>query len=203
MNTPTMTMTPAEAQAKLLAYRKQLHRKADAEFEAAAKGYEAMVKGLRLLDINLAFVDVPLDAKQRPRLAIGRADRKQVRLRDGTGFYQFSTTQQRARATWQDLPDGDTLNIRIPRTSRPSCHDGYALVPMVPADALETAGNPDLSKCHILWEVEQWADRRIGSAPDKDPYLLRHLHGSLYVVLAEWDLTELERAVMSGRRDTR
>jgi hypothetical protein len=48
--------------------------------------------------------------------------------------------------------------------------------------------------------VEQWADTRIGARPDRDPYLLRHLHGDAYAVLAEWDLTPLEQLVMTGRR---
>lgn len=77
--------------------------------------------------------------------------------------------------------------------------DGYALVPMVPADAREEAGNPQLSKCWILWEVERWADKRIGAVPDRDPFLLKHVGGELYAILAAWDLTDLERAVMAGR----
>jgi hypothetical protein len=36
--------------------------------------------------------------------------------------------------------------------------------------------------------------------PDRDPYLLRHVGGALYAVLAAWDLTDLERAIMSARR---
>lgn len=35
--------------------------------------------------------------------------------------------------------------------------------------------------------------------PPTDPLLLRHLHGDLYAVLAAWDLTPLERAVLAGR----
>ena len=75
---------------------------------------------------------------------------------------------------------------------------GYALVPLVPADVRPSG---QLRNYFILWEVEQWSDRRIGAKPDIDPYLLRHLAGDLYVVEAEWDLTELERAIMSGRRE--
>ena len=32
----------------------------------------------------------------------------------------------------------------------------------------------------------------------RDPYLLRRINENLFVVLASWDLTELERAVMEG-----
>jgi hypothetical protein len=44
-----------------------------------------------------------------------------------------------------------------------------------------------------LWEAE-W--RRV--AP-RDPYLLRHVGGDIWVVLAAWDLTEVERAAMATR----
>lgn len=38
--------------------------------------------------------------------------------------------------------------------------------------------------------------------PPGDPLLLKHLAGTLYAVLAVWDLTELERAVFGGRMRT-
>lgn len=75
--------------------------------------------------------------------------------------------------------------------------EGYALIPMVPLDVRPATGR--LADMFVLWEVEQWADRRIGAKPDIDPYLLKHVGGSLYAVLAEWDLTPLERAIMKGR----
>jgi hypothetical protein len=52
-------------------------------------------------------------------------------------------------------------------------------------------GQPD--RYHILWEAE-WA-----KVPPRDPALLRALGDGLYVVLAVWDLTELERAVLGIR----
>jgi len=47
---------------------------------------------------------------------------------------------------------------------------------------------------HTLWEVETWT-----LEPPRDPVLLRRLGGDLYVVLAVWDLTDLERAVLGAR----
>jgi hypothetical protein len=47
----------------------------------------------------------------------------------------------------------------------------------------------------ILWEAE-W--QHVPS----DPLLLRHITGPLYAVLASWDLTELERAVLSRRLES-
>ncbi len=46
-----------------------------------------------------------------------------------------------------------------------------------------------LSRFHILWEAER-------EEIPRDPMLLRHLGKGRYVVLATWDLTDLERAVL-------
>jgi hypothetical protein len=51
----------------------------------------------------------------------------------------------------------------------------------------------------ILWEVDDWR-WRVDPTPSRDPALLRHVGGDIYAVLATWDLSELERLVLSGRR---
>ena len=51
---------------------------------------------------------------------------------------------------------------------------------------------------HILWEVTEWSSTPQSGPAPYDPLLLKHLGGQLYAVLAEWDLTPLERAVMQG-----
>lgn len=88
---------------------------------------------------------------------------------------------------------------------------GYALVPMIPPEVRRGLRNGNGSRCRkhaasndrkrfILWEVDEWSDTRLRSQPDRDPLLLEHLHGEMYIVLAQWDLTEIERMVMLGRR---
>lgn len=198
MDVNTITMPPDEARKRLRAYRKQLHRKADAEFEAAAAGYEALANGRALLDMGEVMRVAPRDAKCRPRLAIARSDRQQVCYRREGLVDTFDARRHFMGPTSETL----RLGFLVPIANRPHWIDaGYALVPMVPADALEAAGNPALAGCFTLWEVEQWAEQRIRSTPDRDPFLLRHLHGTLYAVLAEWNLTDLERSIMAGRRD--
>lgn len=43
----------------------------------------------------------------------------------------------------------------------------------------------------ILWEVDRWIPE-----PPRDPFLLKHIGAGLYAILAAWELTEIERAVM-------
>lgn len=192
MNVPTITMEPKAAQVKLEAYRTQLRRRADAEYEAAVLGYEALAAGTPLINLSDAFTAAGLGEDGRPKLAIARADRKQVTVSVGWNVLEFSTLQ---RSLWQY---SGSLRIGIPYGANNKHKTGYALVPMVPADVRP---NGDLRDFFILWEVEQWSDYRLSAVPDLDPYLLRHIVGDLYAVVAEWDLTPLERAIMTGRRE--
>jgi hypothetical protein len=65
---------------------------------------------------------------------------------------------------------------------------------MVPPDVMPARGC-DLSKHFVLWEVENW-----DAAPPIDPILLRPIGGNLYAVVAQWDLTEVERMIIAGTR---
>ena len=63
-----------------------------------------------------------------------------------------------------------------------------ARVPMIPP---RLRADRALANYHILWEAE-WIN------PPRDPLLLRHLGKFFYAVLATWDLTPLEQAVLAG-----
>jgi len=194
MNLPLIQIDKKTAQAKLAAYRVQLKKRNDAEYHAALKGYAALAKGTPLLNLTDAFAFAGLGPDFLPKLAIARADRKQVKVtvnQHTLVFHAFNRNQ------WRET-GSETLFRRIPFESQNhmETNNGYALIPMIPADARP---NVSLADCFILWEVEHWADRPIRSTPDRDPYLLKHLAGDLYAVLAAWDLTDLERAIMQGR----
>ncbi|MBN1837890.1 MAG: hypothetical protein JW820_18680 [Spirochaetales bacterium] len=194
MDITTITMPAEEAQAKLEAYQRALRRRADQEYEAIAAGYEALAAGTPLINLTEAMRAGGFDEQARPRLAIARADRRQVefswRWNSSRGVFDTRRTNHfsPSLALEIDFPD---------RPERPRYPRGYALVPLVPADL----GIPvlDMRRLFVLWEVEQWSDRSLLAVPDRDPYLLEHLGGDLYAVVAGWELTELERAVMAGR----
>lgn len=204
MNVTRITMDREQARTKLRALRKQLHRRADAEYSALAAGYEALVEGKPVISLTGAIEGGGFDAKQRPRLAIARSDRRQVMVSRNTGWRANNTIRFNSSLIARGR---DPLNTMIDLV----CHnapaatayvEGYALVPIVPAEVVALiGGGSNLRHFFTLFEVENWSDTRLRATPDRDPYLLRHLGGDLYSIIGEWDLTELERAVMLGRRD--
>lgn len=197
MHAPLITENPGQAREQLAAYNRQLARRDDPEYQVIAAGYAELAAGRPLLNLREAFLTVPLDEQGRPRLAIARADRRTVTLR-----VSMQASNRMVFDTRKNSANNSTLliEVELPTFEGRRVWLSYALVPIIPAAvrAEIPRGTPDAS-CHILWEVEQWSDTPLGQQADRDPYLLRHLGGELWTVLAEWDLTPLERAVMSGR----
>lgn len=205
MNVEQIRMEPSEARRRLAAYRRQLKRRVDVEYAAVARGLEELAKGKALLLLPRVFAVCPYDENGRPRIAIARADRKEVRFQwagtssaprlsfDASAEWHGNDRQNRERGLRLEVP----VAQRHPN-ARESWRQGHAMVPMIPADVREAVGRFRAQDRYILWEVEQWAERS-QTQPDRDPFLLRHLGGDAYSVEAAWDLTDLERAVMAGR----
>lgn len=199
MNVPTITMERAEARERLQAYQHELHRRADDEYLVAAKAYEALADGHPVIQLSIAVEQAGLDETGRPKIAIARADRRQVRFQWFGLRYQFMRFDTRLRG----YSGGPTLNIELPwrgKRANSQCY-GYALVPMIPPEVRTQINLSEIPKHFILWEVEGWSDRPLIAEPPRDPLLLRPIHTDLYAVVAHWDLTELERLIMRGRRE--
>jgi hypothetical protein len=92
-----------------------------------------------------------------------------------------------------ELPDGFEPGRRGVATQ---WHAWTAMVPIVPPKHRPPRGLGDRL---VLWEADDWTWTSV-PAPPGDPALLRHVGGDLYAVEATWELTELERLVLSGRR---
>jgi hypothetical protein len=205
MNVDLIRMSPEEAQHRLSEYRAELHRANDAEYAAIAQGLEALAEGTPILSLTRAIQAGGFDEQMRPRLAIARADRKQVKFEWHNGqraVFDTSRAQSQATSTLAIPVDmGREHGRKHPTQGWGLTVRGFALVPMIPPKVRRVARvRPSYDSRHfILFEVEQWSDTRISAQPDRDPYLLRHLGGDAYAVLAEWDLTPLEQMVMAGR----
>jgi hypothetical protein len=201
MNVDLITMDPDEAREQLRDYRAQLHRRADLEYEAVVQGLEELAKGHRLLDVRDAIERGGFDERGRPRLAIARADRRQVEFQWqgwGSDVARFDARFRRHESSTL------LLEFPVPQPAqarhRPGWETrGFSLVPMIPARVRNQVQFRERD-VYVLWEVEAWSDTPLRAVPDRDPLLLRRLRGDAYAVLAEWDLTALERMVMTGRR---
>lgn len=178
---------------------KSVWQKEDA---ALAKAYKAASKGQRLIALTEAF---KLAGVKRfagvgyalPALAICPSDASVCHLTvEENGAVEFSD-----RNTWGRIPQARLRKIPEGVLPRPVLTTGTwwqqtrafsTIVPLVPP---QYRPKHDIATYHTLWEVEQWK-----MEPPVDPMLLRHLGGDLYVVLASWDLSPLERAVLRQAR---
>lgn len=198
MNIETITMPRAEATRKLEAYRRALARKANAEYEAAALGYEALAKGTPLLSLASAIARGGWDEKGRPRLAVARADQRRAFGKTNGEQLLFWSAPKASRWNSPDVRSTTLMRsfLLASMPARPATSDrwwsGQAIVPLIPPDVLPRV-NADLSARYVLWEAD-WHE-----AP-RDPMLLLPIGGDLYAVEAVWDLTELERAVIGRTR---
>lgn len=196
MNVPTIQMDADVARVTLDRYKAALEtRDPTPEDETTILGYKALAEGKQLLDLHQTFRACPLDQYKRPCFAIARASWKWCFYKTADDNAAFAMEQRYLPWSWRHTrartPKG---YIRIPTRCMPrevKRNEEYkAVVPTIPPP-IRPKG--DLSRYHVLWEAV-WE-----AVPPKDPLLLKKLSGSLYVILAAWDLTPLEQAVLAGR----
>lgn len=89
------------------------------------------------------------------------------------------------------FPTGSFPISRWNASLRTDGTDHRAAVPIIPIHLRPKRG---LDNYHVLWEAE-WE-----SIVPRDPYLLRRIgKADLWLVVAHWDLTEVERAALATR----
>lgn len=198
MTLDTLVVPKKQATAKLDAYRRELKRRRkpiDDEISRLAAAYEIAAKGIPVLQLSQAIAAGGAFENGLPRIAIARSDKERVTCersawRDGVRF-----EWRRFRHIYRN--DTESLEVRVPWDRPARTLTGTTIVPVVPPDALHEAkvGRTTLRRYLTLFEVEEWTP-----VPPTDPALLEHIAGDLYAVLAVWDLSEIERAVIAGTR---
>lgn len=190
----TITMDATEARERYDEYRAALKGKpVNDDDRGILLGYKALAKGHAVLNVFDVFRRCPLDEKKRPRLAIARADWEWCfysRDWNRGGRAVFGNTERRVRRYVPKTSLG-SYTIAFPGVLDGSHQNTLrAIVPIIPPN-LRPRWN--LENYLILWEAE-WEP----VAP-VDPLLLREIQWPLCAVLAAWDLTPLERAVLTNR----
>ena len=181
-------------------------RTQDQIYKDMQKVYGHLQHGKKVIDIYEAFKRIGLNEDSDPKLAIVRADAKicwgwkfiegsirfsmkQIERWDKTRKNDGDIRLPNGTFQWQPLDTAkrmDDWNIKHQQIK--------TVVPIIPPQILIDEVRYLLPNYYILWEVEKWQP-----IPPKDPILLKQLTPNLFGVLATWNLTELERAIIRGR----
>jgi len=211
MNCDTLTISRDDATRQLAQYeRAALDRPQQVTSldEQIMRALKVGASGGRLLDLNAAIASGGANRAGLPKLAFARADAKHTNwlpnrewnvgadgrhTSNGGGAFYFgaqrnvSSPHQCQGLTWNvswTVPP-DTL----PHTSFSQWRPRYkALAPLIP---LPVRPKAHLKNFALLWEANWHPDQ-----PPVDPFLLRPLTGSLFEIVAEWDVTPLELAAV-------
>jgi hypothetical protein len=194
MNIPIIEVTEEEATAKLSEYEKQLSTERTAEDEAIAQAYRAAKRGLQVIRLTEVIKAGGYDDNGLPHIAVAGAtwpdcfvtwSSDDLIFTDNGGWSRNQGALVGRASVRVPMRDVGVPGVRHWRRAQ-------APIPLVPPNHRPKARR--LRHCHILWEVEAW-----NNIPAKDPALIRHIRGDLWSVLAIWDLTELERAILAQR----
>jgi hypothetical protein len=189
METERITVDREEAAELFRKYKEHRHYSTPVDLEIQ-RVYDAIQKGRMVVRALASITAAGLGPDYLPKLAIVRADAERCSLYlKGDGGARFSVNgwqPDRNHRCYIDMPAGSFA------LSPGKLHRHWeAMVPIVPIHQRPKRG---LENYHILFEAE-WS-----KVVPKDPMLLRRIgHSDLWVVLAAWDLTEVERAVLAGR----
>jgi hypothetical protein len=154
------------------------------------KAIESIVKaGLKTEGVDAGF----------PKLALVRADAPSCKVqlsKDGSGYMHAGDIEPKWRG-WRSGSSGVVQSKNVfwfpagTFTGAADRYRGEAVAPLVPIHLRPKRG---IENYHVLFEAE-WTH----IAP-VDPFLVRRIGKSdLWAVCAMWELTEVERAVLSSR----
>lgn len=174
------------------------------EDEMLKEAYRELSRFQTVINIHTAISRTGLNDKRLPKLAVCRADAERCFIRaenvKGQRVLRFGMGPNFYRAK------ADTVvNVSIPESMYrpldnwswrreqkfPQLDSVSARVPVVPPE--HRPANEDLKDYFILWEAV-WDH----TAPI-DPFLLKQVNENFYVVVAQWDLSELERTLLEAR----
>jgi hypothetical protein len=196
MHTENIVMDRAQARDLYRKYKTHQHYSSPMDYEVQ-RAYQALAQGRLVIKALESVAAAGQKEDGTPKLAIGRADQKVVRLvlrSDGSATMTTSTGWRRPRGiptNWFDWPER-TFPKPVTVTRYGSRRTEFeSRLPLVPSYLRPKRG---IQNYHVLWEAE-WQ-----SVPPRDPMLLRRIGRSdLWVVVAMWDLTEIERGVLATR----
>jgi hypothetical protein len=176
-------------------YKKHRHYSTPMDQEIG-RAYQLLAQGRLIIKAIESVRAAGQNEDGLPSLALARADAKACCLalrKDGSATMSSedgSIGRRRnnaAQSKWFDFMPGTFKDVK----RAGGWKDFEALMPPIPLHLRPQRG---LANYHVLWEAE-WT-----RVPPRDPYLLRRIgKADLWLVVAMWDLTEVERAALATR----
>jgi hypothetical protein len=208
MDTPTFELNKDEAEKLYNEYAELVTKREEEHLEILKKCYFHLKEGRKILNvfdvIEKAGVD---DLHKEPTLAIANAAWHEVtfsKLRFKSGIFGNSRygTRNNVPKDFIELPPNlftdEWKNTDIAQKSgwfSPERQYIKTAIPLIPAILMPRGA---LSNYYILFEVTNWEEaidrRKIGN----DPFLLRRISENMFVILASWDVSPIEQAVLEG-----
>lgn len=198
METTHITVDRAEAKALYRKYKQHQNYSTPIDWECQ-RAYQLLAKGHTIIKALESIAQAGVNADGLPKLAIATATAKACYLdRNANGGCTMNSTDnwraKNNRFSWQarafNFP-AESFPLGWRGTLRDTRQDHKAQLPLVPIHLRPKRG---LANYHILWEAE-WQP-----IPPRDPYLLRRIgKADLWLVVAHWDLTDVERAALATR----
>lgn len=202
MELATLEVTPEEAEARLAEYEAQLTTERTEEDRAILAAYRAAKRGLPIIRLSKAFEIAGrfpdrngVEGKGLPRLAVIRADAQTCHVQADSGDWVFGPEVDRYRRIRNNGATTNrhgTIRVKGACPGFSSWGGGSTPVPIIPPR--HRPGAHRLHLFHVLFEVDSWTPE-----PSRDPALIRHIRGDLWSVVAVWDLTDIEHAVLAQR----
>jgi hypothetical protein len=192
MELSTIEMPKELAEERLKAYRELLKTERTQQDERIARGYRVLARGLPIIELSKSVMAGGFFDNGLPKIAIARANSQDCWVHFEIDDLIYSIDSAQRRNSREMLVNSSTVRVHVPeRPTAPGrrSYSGHTIMPIIPPEHRPKRNR--LHLFHILWEVEAW-----DLTPPRDPALLQHIGGDLWSVVAAWDLTELERAIL-------
>lgn len=201
MHTETITVDRKEARELYRKYKEHQAYSAPIDWEVQ-RTYQLLAQGKVIIRAIESIKMAGLNEQGLPKLALAPATAEAAHIRrerngamvmsPSDDFWHVRARQFRFAAETFTFPaESFPIYTHEGKRYRHSNSTHKAIMPTIPVHlrpkrALETY--------HVLWEAE-WHP-----VPPRDPYLLRRIgKADLWLVVAHWDLTEVERAALATR----
>ncbi len=198
MNVSTIVVSQDTAIRKVADLKALTKSQRTEEDDALLSLYSSVAKhGARVITLSAAFKQAGLNELAQPRLAIAPADWQKVNFARNHNLTSGEFFRMKeGRYSWQASEAG---KIRLAPNVFPvpiGTFNRRRLTTQVPYIPAAIRPKFHLRNYHVLFEVEKWTFEM-----PVDPFLLKHIMGETYAVIAEWELTELEASLVGGMRN--